>query len=162
MRVACFPTERKSIATRNPSLSHGLRRSRRFLPSGRDEVHFGVIFSCLLRSRDLCSDVHCGGWPRFAGRRSSCLRPKNWVRFAVLRPILATGFIADEPCVDRPVSLAAHNFRWSRLARMRVGPQVRGYGEGINPLSLPPGPLVAAAVELSMVQPADGHGEAVA
>ena len=45
---------------------------------------------------------------------------------------------------------------------MRVGPQARGNGEGINALALPPGPLVAATVELSMVQPANGHGEAVA
>jgi hypothetical protein len=44
---------------------------------------------------------------------------------------------------------------------MRFDPQVRGNGEGINPLALLPGPLVAATMELSIVQPADGHGEAV-
>jgi hypothetical protein len=45
---------------------------------------------------------------------------------------------------------------------VQQGERARGNGEGINPLALPPGSLIAATVELSMVQPADGHGETVA
>jgi hypothetical protein len=45
---------------------------------------------------------------------------------------------------------------------VQQGERVRGNGEGINPLALPPGSLIATTVELSMVQPTDGHGEMVA
>jgi hypothetical protein len=69
--------------------------------------------------------------------------------------------MASERWIARPISVA-HIIRRSRLGRMRVGPQARGNGEGINPLALPPGVLVAATMKLSVVQPADRHGEAVA
>src|SRR6516225_4748679 len=45
---------------------------------------------------------------------------------------------------------------------MRLGPKVRRNGQRINPLAFPPGALVAASVELTMMQPADRNGEAVA
>jgi hypothetical protein len=60
--------------------------------------------------------------------------------------------MASERWIARPISVA-HIIRRSRLGRMRVSPQARGNGEGINPLALPPGVLVAAAVKLLVVQP---------
>ena len=77
-----------------------------------------------------------------------------------MRPIY-TASIAVEPCIDSPLCVA-HDVRCGRLGRMRVGPQARGNGEGINPLALPPGPHIAATVKLSMMQPANGNGEAIA
>ena len=44
---------------------------------------------------------------------------------------------------------------------MRLRPQARGNGQGIDCLFLPPDALVAASVKLTMVQPADRDGEAV-
>ena len=45
---------------------------------------------------------------------------------------------------------------------MGPGPKNSRDGQRIDPLSLPPGALVAAPVEFTMVQPADGNGELVA
>ena len=45
---------------------------------------------------------------------------------------------------------------------MRLGPKVRRNGQWIDPLAFPPGALIAASVELTMMQPADRNGEAVA
>src|SRR6516165_1074187 len=45
---------------------------------------------------------------------------------------------------------------------MRLGPKLRRNGQRIDPVAFPPGALVAAPVELAMVQPADRNGEAVA
>src|ERR1700751_5233487 len=50
----------------------------------------------------------------------------------------------------------------SRGELMRLGPKVRRNGQWIDPLIFPPGALVAAPVELPMVQPADWDGEPVA
>src|SRR6516164_11068635 len=44
---------------------------------------------------------------------------------------------------------------------MRPSPKNSRHGQGIDPLSFPPGALVAASVKLTMVQPADRDGEAV-
>ena len=46
--------------------------------------------------------------------------------------------------------------------RMRLAPKGCGNDQGIDPLALPPGALVASPVEFTMVQPADGNGEPVA
>ena len=46
--------------------------------------------------------------------------------------------------------------------RMRLTPKGCGKDERIDPLTLPPSALVAPSVEFTMVQPADGNGEAVA
>ena len=45
---------------------------------------------------------------------------------------------------------------------MRPVPKACRNKEGVDPLALPPGALVAAPVKLPMVQPADRDGEAVA
>jgi hypothetical protein len=45
---------------------------------------------------------------------------------------------------------------------MRHCPQARGNDQGIDSLSLPPDALVAATVKLTMMQPADRDGEAIA
>ena len=45
---------------------------------------------------------------------------------------------------------------------MRLAPQGCRDGQRIDPLTLPPGTLIAAPVELTVVQPADRDGEAVA
>jgi hypothetical protein len=45
---------------------------------------------------------------------------------------------------------------------MRLGPKLRRNGQWIDPFAVPPGALVAAPVELTMMQPADRDGEAVA
>src|ERR1700747_2075170 len=50
----------------------------------------------------------------------------------------------------------------SRGELMRLGPKVRRNGQRIDPLTFPPGALVAAPVQLTMMQPADRNGEAVA
>jgi hypothetical protein len=44
---------------------------------------------------------------------------------------------------------------------MRLRPQARGNGQGIDCLFLPPNALVAPPMEFAMVQPADRDGEAV-
>ena len=41
-------------------------------------------------------------------------------------------------------------------------PEVSGNDQGIDPLALPPGALIAAPVQLAMVQPADRDSEAIA
>ena len=46
--------------------------------------------------------------------------------------------------------------------RMRLGPKLCRNGQWIDSLAFPPGALVAAPVQLTMVQPADRNGEAVA
>src|SRR6516225_8923132 len=51
---------------------------------------------------------------------------------------------------------------YARGERMRLGPKLCRNGQWIDPLALPPGALVAAPVQLPMVQPADRDGEAVA
>ena len=56
----------------------------------------------------------------------------------------------------------AHNVRRSLLDRMRSGPKGCRDSQRVNPLSLPPGVLVAAPVKLPMMEPADRDGEAVA
>jgi hypothetical protein len=45
---------------------------------------------------------------------------------------------------------------------MRFAPQRCGNAQGIDSMGLPPGALIAAAVEFTMVQPTEGNGEAVA
>ena len=45
---------------------------------------------------------------------------------------------------------------------MRLAPQGCRDREGINPLARPPGPLIAASVEFTMVQPADRDREPIA
>ena len=45
---------------------------------------------------------------------------------------------------------------------MRPLPKACRNGKRIDPLVLPPGALIAAPVQLTMVQPANGHGELVA
>ena len=45
---------------------------------------------------------------------------------------------------------------------MRLCPQARGNDQGIDSLFLPPDALVAPPMQFAMVQPADGHGEAIA
>src|SRR6516225_3198838 len=45
---------------------------------------------------------------------------------------------------------------------MLPAPEVSGTHKRIDPLALPPGALIAAPVQLAMVQPADRDGEAVA
>src|SRR6516165_6263199 len=45
---------------------------------------------------------------------------------------------------------------------MLPAPEVGGNHKGIDILALPPGALIAAPVELAMVQPTDRNGEAVA
>ena len=45
---------------------------------------------------------------------------------------------------------------------MRLGPKVCRNGQWIDPLALPPGALIAAPVQLPMMQPADRDREAVA
>jgi len=47
--------------------------------------------------------AHCGGWPRFAGRMSIGLRPKNWLPFVILTPISDGGFVAKVPFVELSV-----------------------------------------------------------
>src|SRR6516165_9374060 len=59
-------------------------------------------------------------------------------------------------------ALGALDVCCSRSELMRLGPKVRRNGQRIDPLALPPGALIAASVELPMVQPADRDGEAVA
>src|ERR1700745_80316 len=49
-----------------------------------------------------------------------------------------------------------------RGERMRLGPKLRRNGQWIDPLAFPPGALIGASVELTMMQPADRNGEAVA
>jgi hypothetical protein len=44
---------------------------------------------------------------------------------------------------------------------MRLRPQARGNGKGIDCLFLPSDALIAAPVKVSMMEPADGDGEAV-
>jgi hypothetical protein len=55
----------------------------------------------------------------------------------------------------------------SKLSRcgidgMRPAPKTCCNGERIDPLVLPPSAFIAASVEVSVVQPANGHGEPVA
>ena len=45
---------------------------------------------------------------------------------------------------------------------MCLAPQGCGDRKRIDPLALPPGPLIAASMELAVVQPANRDGEAVA
>ena len=45
---------------------------------------------------------------------------------------------------------------------MRLGPKVCRNGQRIDPLAFSPGALVAAPVQLAMMQPADRDREAVA
>lgn len=45
---------------------------------------------------------------------------------------------------------------------MRPGPKHCGNGKGIDSLCLPPGKFIPTAVQLAMMQPADGNGEPVA
>jgi len=45
---------------------------------------FSVIFLAFSVTGP-CSDAHCGGCPRFAGRRSFCDGLNNWVRFVILK-----------------------------------------------------------------------------
>src|SRR6516165_11055079 len=45
---------------------------------------------------------------------------------------------------------------------MLPAPEVSGNDKRIDPLALPPGALIAAPVQLAMVQPADRDGEFVA
>src|SRR4029077_17198116 len=45
---------------------------------------------------------------------------------------------------------------------MRTVPEVSGNHNGIDSLPSPPGTLIAAPMQLSVVEPADGNGEPVA
>ena len=49
-----------------------------------------------------------------------------------------------------------------QIDSMRPLPKRSRKGEGIDALPPPPGPFIAASVELAMVQPAEGDGKAVA
>ena len=51
---------------------------------------------------------------------------------------------------------------YARGERMRLGPKLRRNGQRIDPVTFPPGALIAAPVELSVMQPADRDREAVA
>src|SRR6185369_17025460 len=114
-----------------------------------------------------CSGARCDGWPRSGGMRSFRLRIPNWLRFVISRqPRGATSAIkilSVEVSVasSRPTRLARNVFG-ERAGRMGPSPKGRGNREGINPLAFPPGPLVAAPMQLAMVTPADGDGEAIA
>ena len=70
---------------------------------------------------------------------------------------------ADELSVDtgQLISVAC-NVCFIGCDRMRRGPKGCRDGKGIDPLVLPPAALIAAPVELAMVEPADGDSEAVA
>jgi len=46
--------------------------------------------------------------------------------------------------------------------RVRLGPEACRDGKWIDPLFFPPGALIAAPMQLTMVQPANGNGELVA
>jgi hypothetical protein len=94
---------------------------------------------------------------------SFCLRAKNWIPFDNLTAACAAGTIDKispvEFSVDRG-SLIVWDF--SLHGRLRLVPKGCGDDQGIDPLALPPGALVAAPVELTMVQPANGNGKPVA
>jgi hypothetical protein len=98
---------------------------------------------------------------------SSGLRATNWLRFVILTPVSDGGPVAKmtpvELCVDsgRPVS-AVHNLRLSGCDRMRPDPKACRNNQRVDSLVLPPDALVAAPVELTMVQSANGHGKPVA
>ena len=97
---------------------------------------------------------------------SSPLRTTNWLRFVISisdggRSVANTTSV--ELCVGpgRPVSVA-HNSRVSLWRRMRFGPKGCRNGERLDPLVLPPGALVAAPVQLTVMQPANRNSELVA
>jgi hypothetical protein len=92
------------------------------------------------------------------GMSSSALRAKNWVRFVIFAPDRNVNMLAVE--VDGMIHVARQICR--RCDRMRLAPQGCRDREGINPLALPPGPLIAASVEFTMVQPADRDREPIA
>jgi hypothetical protein len=85
---------------------------------------------------------------------SSCLRANNWVRFVILNPKGSTNLLAVQR--SGQFTLAS----W--FNRMRAPPEVSCNHKGIDPVALPPSTLVAASVELTVMQPANGDGEPVA
>jgi hypothetical protein len=54
------------------------------------------------------------------------------------------------------------SFGWGDRDRMRPLPKLCRYGEGINPLVLPPGALVAMSMQLLMMLAAERPGKLVA
>ena len=99
-------------------------------------------FFCLPRSQAWCWAVRCGGWPRFAERRLSCLRANHWLRFVILKPADRAEIASVD--VGRPIDVGCETRRWCR--RMRLRPQACGNDHGIDSLFLPPGALVAATM----------------
>ena len=67
-----------------------------------------------------------------------------------------------EFCGDLGRTISVGHNRFGGYDRVRPGPKCCGNREGVDPLVLPPGALVAPPVEFTVVQPADGNGEAVA
>ena len=93
------------------------------------------------------------------------LRASNWLRFVILREARGDASAVKMPslkfAVDRceliPCEVCSN---WHN--RMRLAPKNCGNDEGIDTSALPPGALVAAPVQFTVVQLAEGDGEAVA
>src|SRR6478609_5494271 len=84
---------------------------------------------------------------------SSCLRANNWLRFVIWNPDSSANLLPVQGSCDFAVV--------SQIC-MRTVPEVSGNHNGIDSLPSPPGTLIAAPMELSVVEPADGDGESVA
>ena len=70
--------------------------------------------------------------------------------------------LSVEFCGDLGRTISVGHNRFGGYGRVRPAPKGCGNREGVDPLVLPPGALVAAPVKFTVVQPADGNGEAVA
>src|SRR6478672_12942097 len=89
---------------------------------------------------------------------SSCLRAKNWLRFAISSPLRSADRLAIQARGQIRIGCQICKLR----NRMRLAPEGCRHGERIDSLFLPPGTLIAASMELTVVQPANRDSGPVA
>jgi hypothetical protein len=85
----------------------------------------------------------------------------NWLRFVILSPGRSAASSFKVPSIDLggPIAITRD---CNRRNRMGPAPKACCNGQGIDPLALPPRALIAAPVQVTMVQSANGHGKPVA